>query len=263
MKDSFILYTKYGKQIQGLTMEQRGVLFTAILMHESGEPLPEMDACTQMAYSFICVDLDENRQKYEDKCEQNKLNGANGGRPRKTEENQTVTKKTEKTERFSEKRPQAKKADNDNEYDNDNDLKEKDTLKSIKKEKPGKPDSPPLMVAVRQIVDHLNEKAGTKYMASSRATVEMIKARLNERWTVEDHIKVIDNMTAAWKGDPKMEEYIRPSTLFARAHFEEYLNRKPTARTGANRFQNFPARQDQQHKDMVAQIIAMNAGGRT
>ena len=127
----------------------------------------------------------------------------------------------------------------------------------------GEPDSPPLMVAVRQIVDHLNEKAGTKYMASSRATVELIKARLNERWTVEDHIKVIDNMTAAWKGDPKMEEYLRPSTLFARAHFEEYLNRKPTARTGANRFQNFPARQDQQHKDMVAQIIAMNAGGKT
>lgn len=263
MKDSFLLYTKYRKQIKGLSMEQRGVLFTAILMHEANEALPEMDGCTQMAFDFICTDLDENRQKYEEKCAQNSENGAKGGRPKKTEENRTVSekaKKSEKTERFSKKRTQAKKADNDNDYDNDS--KEKGILTDTEKEKSGKPDDAPLMVAVRQIVDHLNEKTGSKYLASSRATVELIKARMNDRWTVADHITVIDNMVAAWAGDPKMQEFLRPSTLFARAHFEEYLNRKPTARSGTpGRFQNFDNRKDQEHRDMVAKVIAMQTGG--
>ena len=130
MKDSFILYTKYKQQIQGLTMEQRGVLFTAILMHESDDlMLPEMDPVTAMAFDFIKVDLNENAQKYEERCRKNAENGNKGGRPRK----QTVLEETEKTERFSENRTQPKKADNDS--DNDNDLKEKTSLTRGKRER--------------------------------------------------------------------------------------------------------------------------------
>jgi hypothetical protein len=36
-------------------------------------------------------------------------------------------------------------------------------------------------------------------------------------------VEVIDKRCAAWKGDPKMEEYLRPSTLFG-PKFESYLN---------------------------------------
>jgi hypothetical protein len=37
---------------------------------------------------------------------------------------------------------------------------------------------------------------------------------------------VIDNQVSAWKDDAKMNEYLRPATLFAASKFEGYLNRK-------------------------------------
>lgn len=114
MKDSFVLQTKYRKQISRLGMEQRGVLFTAILCYEAGENLPAMDAATEMAFDFVREDLDENRRKYEEQCRKNAENGLKGGRPKKANE-------TEKTDRFSENRPQPKKADNDNDNDSDSD----------------------------------------------------------------------------------------------------------------------------------------------
>ena len=39
---------------------------------------------------------------------------------------------------------------------------------------------------------------------------------------------VIDNRVKEWKGG-KMEEYLRPSTLFAPTNFENYLNSKDVA----------------------------------
>lgn len=245
MTDAAIIYRSHVEAIRQLPEEQRLEAYEAIITYCMDDEIPD-GGIGAFTVGMAKPMLDKWKAKREagakggsaEKHTESKAE-ANGSKPEATwKQMEATVKQTEPKE------------------------KEKVKVKEKKnKDMSGEPDSPPLMVAVRQIVDHLNEKAGTKYMASSRATVELIKARLNERWTVEDHLKVIDNMTAAWKGDPKMEEYLRPSTLFARAHFEEYLNRKPTARTGTNRFQNFPARQDQQHKDMVAQIIAMNAGG--
>ena len=51
----------------------------------------------------------------------------------------------------------------------------------------------------------------------------MIKARINEGFTIDDFKKVIDIKTAEWKDDPKMSKYIRPETLFSNK-FEGYLN---------------------------------------
>lgn len=245
MTDAAIIYRSHVEAIRQLPEEQRLEAYEAIIAYCMDDEIP--DGCIgAFTVGMAKPMLDKWKAKREagakggssEKRTESKAE-ANGSKPEATvKQMEAIVKQTEPKEKEKVKVKEKK----------NNDMS-------------GEPDSPPLMVAARQIVDHLNEKAGTKYMASSRATVELIKARLNERWTVEDHLKVIDNMTAAWKGDPKMEEYLRPSTLFARAHFEEYLNRKPTARTGTNRFQNFPARQDQQHKDMVAQIIAMNAGG--
>lgn len=247
MTDAAIIYRSHVEAIRKLPEEQRLEAYEAIIAYCMDDEMPD-GGIGAFTVGMAKPMLDKWKAKREAGAKGGSAEKQTGSEPKANDKQTEATvKQTEATVKQTEPKE-----------------KEKVKVKEKKnKDMSGEPDSPPLMVAVRQIVDHLNEKAGTKYMASSRATVELIKARLNERWTVEDHIKVIDNMTAAWKGDPKMEEYLRPSTLFARAHFEEYLNRKPTARTGTNKFQNFPARQDQQHKDMVAQIIAMNAGGRT
>ena len=76
---------------------------------------------------------------------------------------------------------------------------------------------------IKYIVVYLNRKAGKKYKVSSKDTQKHIHARLAEGYTIEDFVQVIDKRCAAWKGDPKMEEYLRPSTLFG-PKFESYLN---------------------------------------
>jgi uncharacterized phage protein (TIGR02220 family) len=83
------------------------------------------------------------------------------------------------------------------------------------------------------IVSYLNEKAGTKFKHTTGKTKSAIKARMAEGFTVDDFKTVIDKKCAEWIGDPKMEKYLRPSTLFG-TKFEEYLNAKTTGRKEAN-----------------------------
>lgn len=83
------------------------------------------------------------------------------------------------------------------------------------------------------IIARLNEKAGTNYRPSSKATQNHINARIAEGYTVEDFYTVIDKKCAEWKGDPKMEKYLRPETLFG-SKFENYLNAPAVQRYGAN-----------------------------
>ena len=44
MKNSFVLYTEYAKHIGLLSMEQRGILFTAVMNYATGIELPKMEA---------------------------------------------------------------------------------------------------------------------------------------------------------------------------------------------------------------------------
>lgn len=73
-----------------------------------------------------------------------------------------------------------------------------------------------------EIIRYLNEKAGTHYR-DSKETVRLINARTKDGFTVDDFKKVIDKKVKEWKGT-EQAQYIRPSTLFAPSHFEEYLN---------------------------------------
>lgn len=81
-----------------------------------------------------------------------------------------------------------------------------------------------------EIVRYLNEKLGTRYRSNSKDTKKHINARLNEGFTVEDFKQVIDNKVSEWKGT-KMEEYLRPMTLFG-TKFESYLNSRTVGANG-------------------------------
>jgi uncharacterized phage protein (TIGR02220 family) len=74
----------------------------------------------------------------------------------------------------------------------------------------------------QKIIDYLNQKCGTKYKASTVNTKKHISARLNDGYTYEDFVKVIDKKCNEWKGT-QMEQYLRPDTLFG-TKFEGYLN---------------------------------------
>lgn len=72
------------------------------------------------------------------------------------------------------------------------------------------------------IVEYLNQKAGTKYRASSKSTSQHIHARLEEGFSVDDFKTVIDKKCAEWIGT-EFAQYLRPATLFG-TKFEGYLN---------------------------------------
>lgn len=79
---------------------------------------------------------------------------------------------------------------------------------------------------VAEIVEYLNIKAEKKYRATTGTTVEFINGRLSEGYTLDDFKKVIDIKVSEWKGDPKMEQYLCPQTLFRPGNFEKYINQR-------------------------------------
>lgn len=102
-----------------------------------------------------------------------------------------------------------------------------DTQDSIGKDSIGKDN-----IYIGQVVDYLNEKAGTKYRASSANTKRHIHARLAEGFTIDDFKAVIDKKCADWKGT-EWEKFLRPETLFG-SKFESYLNAQTSAREEVN-----------------------------
>ena len=73
-----------------------------------------------------------------------------------------------------------------------------------------------------EIIDYLNERLGTKYRSTSKATQSLIRARFKDKFTVEDFKMVIDKKIFHWQGT-KWSVYLRPKTLFG-PNFESYLN---------------------------------------
>ena len=55
----------------------------------------------------------------------------------------------------------------------------------------------------------------------------MISGRQADGFSLEDFKYVIDIKSAQWKDDPKMDKFLRPSTLFRPSNFESYLQEKP------------------------------------
>ena len=84
-------------------------------------------------------------------------------------------------------------------------------------ERPTTPD------VIQEIVSFFNLTVGANYKASSKKTREHINARLREGYTLDDFKTVILKKHSEWSGDPKMNAYLRPETLFG-TKFESYLN---------------------------------------
>lgn len=80
-------------------------------------------------------------------------------------------------------------------------------------------------VPYQQIVDYLNEKTGKQYKHTTKKTQSLIKARTKEGFSLDDFKQVIDNMSSQWMNDNKMNQYLRPETLFG-TKFEGYLNQQ-------------------------------------
>ena len=80
-------------------------------------------------------------------------------------------------------------------------------------------------IPYQKIIDHLNKKTGKNYSYKAKGNQQMIRARFNEGYTLDDFIKVIDIKTSEWIDNSKMVAYLRPTTLF-NEKFDMYLNQE-------------------------------------
>ncbi|MCK4816944.1 conserved phage C-terminal domain-containing protein, partial [bacterium] len=74
------------------------------------------------------------------------------------------------------------------------------------------------------IINYLNKKTGRNYDPKNKSNMDLLRARFNEGRTPKDFQDVIDKKVEDWLTDDKMNTYLRPSTLFNRTKFENYLN---------------------------------------
>lgn len=90
------------------------------------------------------------------------------------------------------------------------------------------------LTEIKEIVQYLNDRCGTRYRYQTKGTKEHINARLKEGYTVDDFKLVIDKKFEEWNGTD-MEKFLRPETLFA-GKFESYLNQKNSKKQEKNVF---------------------------
>lgn len=70
-----------------LSDSDAGLLFKQLLTYHFNEEEIQGNAMSNFAFSFFKPLIDSNKEKYRAVCERNRKNGANGGRPPKTQDN--------------------------------------------------------------------------------------------------------------------------------------------------------------------------------
>lgn len=74
----------------------------------------------------------------------------------------------------------------------------------------------------KQVLTHLNLATKSRYQVST-TSLQNIRARIREGFTVPELVLVVDYCNAKWGDDLKMSDYLRPQTLFQSSKFPGYL----------------------------------------
>lgn len=102
--------------------------------------------------------------------------------------------------------------ENENENENDNEVSYPDSHNES------------LNDTFKTIIEHLNARTNQHYMHKTKKTQKLIRARLDDGFTIDDFLIVIDKKSQEWIGT-EYEKFLRPETLFG-TKFEGYLNAK-------------------------------------
>src|SRR5699024_3797177 len=78
-------------------------------------------------------------------------------------------------------------------------------------------------IPYKEIIDYLNGQTGRRYSHKANKNQDLIKARWNEGFRLDDFTQVVDNKVNDGLRDEKMNQYLRPATLFSNK-FDGYLN---------------------------------------
>ncbi len=238
-KDSFVLYTKYLNQVEKLDVEQRGILFTAILRYAAGESIPDMDSVTEMLWSIIEDQLQIDFEKYQKTCNARKEAGSRGGKARSKQ------KEANQANANFAKQSQANQADSDNECDNDSDNKK---------------------TMCKADADALFERLWTLY-PNKRGKGQISDA--NKRHLLDIGFDRMARAIDRYKADLALDDWRKPqngSTFFHKGYIdyldENYTPPDPRSRTAGksaktNKFNNFSQR-NYDYTELERQLLNSN-----
>ncbi|MGB0871369.1 MAG: conserved phage C-terminal domain-containing protein, partial [Flavobacteriales bacterium] len=106
------------------------------------------------------------------------------------------------------------------------------------------------------VLDYLNELAHKKFRPI-KSNISKIQSRLNEGYTIEDIREVIQVKVLDWKASPKMNKYLRPSTLFNATNFENYINEAETIKQNPEMYRKyFQDKNDNGNSQAASRVIS-------
>lgn len=216
MKDNFLLKKSQQEIFNELSNEEAGKLIKGIFQYANTEE-SGLDGYLKIIFIPIKNEIDKNEKRYEEVCKKNRENGRLGGRPKKEKmekENQEVIEKNEKNRMVFEKTEENPKnpINHNHNHISLSYITNQNQLSNNR------------LYDIKQIIDYLNLKTKSKFKYSSKTTQTKINARLNEGYTLDDFIDVINKKCEEWVGT-EFEKYLSPETLFG-TKFEKYLNQK-------------------------------------
>lgn len=205
-RESFVMYRSFWDAIRELPNEDIANSIKAIAEYALNGVPPDVSGVAKSIFIMAKPQIDANNKRYENGnkgAEYGKL----GGRPKNPKE--TPKKPQENPKRT----PNENVNDNENENVNDNTY----NVPSLTSE-----DRPAYQY--EDIINYLNQRAGTHFRHTSADTQKHIRARYNDGFEFGDFKTVIDKKVKEWKGT-EMEKFLRPATLFG-TKFEGYLNQQ-------------------------------------
>lgn len=103
------------------------------------------------------------------------------------------------------------------------DIEKREKRKEIREDNIYSPAKAEQNIPYKEIIEYLNNRTGSNYRHTTNKTRDLIKARFNEGFNIDDFKTVIDKKCIEWINDEEMSKYLRPETLFG-TKFEGYLN---------------------------------------
>lgn len=211
--NGFTIYREYFDLITLLPKKDQSELLLAICNYMFLDEEPTLNESQMKVFRNLKRPLDKSKKR--------SLSGSISNSNNNQEENKNKSKqnqnKNKNKSNINQNEIKKETHQDVNVYVNDNVIVNDNILEKIESEKE-KP--------FKEIVDYLNLKTNSRYKHSTAKTKSLIKARINDGFTLDDFKVVIDKKYDEWVGTD-MEKYLRPETLFGNK-FESYLNQKYT-----------------------------------